>query len=52
MYSWVIKIAEACRPFLNLLQDEELAESSSNTDETTLQVLSEPGWNPILKSYM
>jgi transposase len=52
MCNWAMKTAEACRPLLNLLQDEVLAGSSINIDETTLQVLKEPGRDPTSKSYM
>ena len=52
MCNWVIKAATTCKPLLNLLQDEILAGSYINIDETTLQVLSEPGRDPTAKSYM
>jgi transposase len=52
MCNWAMKAAEVCQPLLNLLQDEILAGSYVNVDETTLQVLSEPGRSPTTKSYM
>ena len=44
--------ASACRPLLNLLTDEVLSGFLIQADETTLQVLQEPGRDPITKSYM
>lgn len=52
MCNWAMKAATACQPLLNLFQDEILAGSYINIDETTLQVLSEPGRDPTSKSYM
>jgi len=52
MCSWAMQAAIACRPLLNLLQEEVLAGSYLNIDETTLQVLKEPGRDPTAKSYM
>ena len=52
MCSWAMQAAIACRPLLNLLQEEVLAGSYLNIDETTLQVLQEPGRDPTSKSYM
>lgn len=47
-----MKAAEACTPLVNLLQDEVLAGHLINIDETTVQVLAEPGRDPTTKSYM
>ena len=52
MCNWAMKAAEACQPLLNLLQDEVLEGNFVNIDETTLQVLREPGRSPTSKSYM
>jgi transposase len=52
MCNWAVQTASACQPLLNLLQDEVLAGSFINIDETTLQVLREPGRDPTSKSYM
>jgi transposase len=52
MSNWAIKAAEACMPLLNLLRDEILAGKLINIDETTLQVLVEPGRAPTATSYM
>ena len=52
MCNWAMKAAEACMPLLNLLQDEVLAGYLINIDETTVQVLAEPGRDPTTKSYM
>ena len=47
-----MKAAEACQSLLNLLQDEILDGPRINIDETTVQVLREPGRDPTTKSYM
>jgi transposase len=52
MCSWAMKAAEACIPLVNLLQDEILSGCLINIDETTVQVLAEPGRDPSTKSYM
>jgi len=52
MCNWAMKAAEACQPLLNLLHEEALAGSFVNIDETTVQVLNEPGRAPTTKSYM
>jgi len=52
MCSWAMQAAAACTPLLNLLRDEVLDGSYVNIDETTLQVLQEPGRDPTAKSYM
>ncbi len=52
MCKWAMQAAVACQPLLNLLQDEVLEGQFINIDETTLQVLNEPGRSPTSKSYM
>ena len=52
MCNWAMQAASACLPLLNLLQDEVVSGSFINIDETTLQVLQEPGRDPTTKSYM
>jgi len=52
MCRWAMQAAEACQPLLNLLEEEALAGQFIQADETTLQVLNEPGRDPTTKSYM
>lgn len=52
MCNWAMKAAEACRPLYNLFQDAVLSGTYINADETTVQVLKEPGRAPTSKSYM
>jgi len=52
MCRWAMQAAEACQPLLNLLEEEVLAGDYIQADETTLQVLNEPGRSPTSKSYM
>lgn len=52
MCRWAMQAASACQPLLNLLEDELLAGSFINIDETTVQVLKESGRDPTSKSYM
>lgn len=52
MCNWAMKASEACRPLYNLLQETVLSGISINADETTVQVLKEPGRSPTSKSYM
>ena len=52
MGSWAMQTATVCQPLLNLLIDEVLSGFLIQTDETTLQVLMEPGRDPTTKSYM
>ena len=52
MCNWAMKAAEACMPLLNLIQDEVLAGKLINIDETTVQVLAEPGRAATSTSYM
>jgi len=46
MCSWAMQAAVACQPLLNLLYDTVLESSYINIDETTVQVLQEPGRDP------
>lgn len=50
--NWAMKAAEACVPLSNLIRDEILEGKLINIDETTLQVLAEPGRAPTSTSYM
>ena len=52
MCRWAMQAASACHPLLNLLKEEIQAGSYVNIDETSLQVLQEPGRSPTSKSYM
>ena len=52
MCNWAMKAANACQPLLNLLQEEVVSGPVINIDETTVQVLKEPGRDPTTKSYM
>jgi len=47
-----MKTADACVPLLQLLRQEILSGPLVNGDETTLQVLDEPGRAPTTDSYM
>ncbi|WP_027360713.1 IS66 family transposase [Desulforegula conservatrix] len=50
--SWMVQVAERCRPIIELLRKEILYGPCINIDETTLQVLKEPGRSDQAKSYM
>ena len=52
MCNWAMKAAEACQPVLELLHREIRSGPLINIDETTIQVLAEPGRSPTTKSYM
>ena len=52
MANWSIKVAERCNPLLSLLQTEMLSGPLVHIDETTVQVLNEPGRENTTKSYM
>ena len=52
MCNWAMKAAEACRPLLELLKGLIHSGPLINMDETTVQVLDEPGRSPSSKSYM
>ena len=52
MCSWAMKVGEAVIPLLNLLADAIREGPVIGADETTLQVLEEPGRDARSKSYM
>ncbi len=52
MCNWAMKAAEACQPLLTLLHQDLLSGPLINIDETTVQVLAEPGRSPTTKSFM
>lgn len=52
MCRWAMRVAEACIPLKNLLRQEILSGPLINADETTVQVLKEPGRAANSKSYM
>lgn len=52
MANWLIIAATACSRLLDLLLEEILAGPVINMDETTIQVLGEPGRANTAKSYM
>jgi len=52
MCCWAMKVAERCQPLLDLFREEQIAGPLVQADETTVQVLVEPGRDPTSKSYM
>jgi transposase len=52
MCNWAMKAAKHCTPLLELLKSEVLSGPLINADETTVQVLAEPGRSPTTQSYM
>lgn len=52
MCRWAMQVASACEPLLDLLKKSILSGKFINIDETSLQVLKEPGRSPTRKSYM
>ncbi len=52
MSNWAIHVAERCRPLMQILRSEILSGPLVNIDETTVQVLKEPGRANTTKSYM
>ncbi len=52
MARWLIKVSEMLMPLYNLLQDQMLARSYIQIDETTTQVLNEENKKATSKSYM
>lgn len=52
MCNWAMKAAEACQPLLELHRKEIRSGPLINADETTVQVLKEPGRSASQKSYM
>jgi transposase len=49
---WAVKVAEVCRPLVELMEEDILKGFQINADETMLQVLQEPGREPTTRSYM
>jgi transposase len=52
MSGWMLQVGQAIVPLVNLLQDAILDYDVAFADETTVQVLKEPGRRPQTKSYM
>lgn len=52
MCNWAMKAATSCQAVLDLLKKEIRGGPLLNIDETTVQVLKEPGRSPTTKSYM
>ena len=52
MAHWMIRCAEASQPIINLLEENLLLRNYAQMDETTTQVLKEPGKKPQTKSYI
>lgn len=52
MCNWAMKAAHACEPLLTMLGQLIRSGPLINSDETTVQVLAEPGRAPTTKSYM
>ena len=52
MSIWMVKVGKAITPLINLMQDSILSYDVSFADETTVQVLNEPGRQAQSKSYM
>ena len=52
MCGWAIKVAEKCKPLLELMNKEIRSGPLINIDETTVQVMKEPGRSNTSKSYM
>lgn len=52
MCGWAMKAAETCLPLISLLKEEIRGGPIIHVDETTVQVLHEPGRAPEQKSYM
>lgn len=52
MSGWALRAAEACQPLVELLHEQIRSGPIINLDETTVQVLKEPGRKNTSKSYM
>ena len=50
--NWMVKCGDLIQPLINLMQDRLRERSVVHMDETTLQVLKEPGKLPQSKSYL
>ena len=51
MANWMIQVADRCQPLIPLLRQEIRSGPLINADETTLQVMKEPGRKNTTKSY-
>lgn len=51
MANWMIRVADRCQPLMPLLRQEIRSGPLINADETTLQVMNEPGRKNTTKSY-
>lgn len=52
MCQWAMQAASSCQPLLELFHKQGIAGFLLNIDETSLQVLQEPGRSPTSKSFM
>ena len=52
MATWMVRCGDLVQPLINLLRDKLLEAPVVHCDETTVQVLNEPGKTPQSKSYM
>lgn len=52
MSTWAMKVAGLCEPLMEMLHKEMLTGPLIQADETTVQVLEEPGRSSTCKSYM
>ena len=52
MSSWAMKVADRCGPLMDMLREEIRSGPLINADETTVQVLEEPGRSSTSTSYM
>ncbi len=52
MSNWAIQVGKRCKPLISLLGQEILRGAVVNIDETTVQVMKEPGRDNKSKSYM
>ncbi|MEM7504832.1 MAG: IS66 family transposase [Pseudomonadota bacterium] len=50
--NWMVKTGELLQPVINLMREELLTQGVIHADETTVQVLNEPGKSPESTSYM
>ncbi len=52
MSNWAMTVADSCQPLMDLLLEDVRGGPLINADETTVQVLNEPGRKATQKSYM
>ncbi|MEC4684230.1 MAG: IS66 family transposase [Nitrospirota bacterium] len=52
MSNWAIQVGKRCKPLISLLREEIIKGPVVNIDETTVQVMKEPGRANKSKSYM